>query len=138
MGRMSSSERPLKGEGGYSMKFRLGDKVTFNNELIRKSSSMVNSALGFREAKQLNGVGELPETFTRYSYFQNKEAQVGYICGVRNIKFKGFSKYSSYDEGYIFATIESKQVYLVATNMNGFHRVLPEDVTLISIGEICK
>jgi hypothetical protein len=124
--------------GSKAMKFRLGDKVEFKKELVRKCSSMVNSALDCKGAKELNKVGELDERFTRYSYFQNKEPQVGYICGVRNIKYKGFSEYIGYEEGYGFATIETKQVYLVATTMNSFHRVLPEDISLISILEVGK
>ncbi len=110
------------------MDYKLGDKVRFKAELIRKQSSVVSGSLNLSEAKNLEENGMLPERYTRYIKHEPKVPQEGIVCGVRNIRFKGFSDYLGYDEGYGFKTIEYRQVYLVASTMNGFHRVLPEDI----------
>lgn len=110
------------------MEYKLGGKVRFNAEIVRKHYSAINRSLNFREVKNLNENGMLPEDYTRYRRNEHKVQKEGIVCGVRNIGFKGFSDYRGYEEGYEFVVIESRQVYLIATNMKGFHRVLPEDI----------
>lgn len=110
------------------MDYKLGDKIQFNAELIRKQSSVVNASLNWREAKNLDDNNMLPEKYTRYIRHEHENPQNGMICGIRTIKFKGFSDYVGYEEGYEFKTLQYRQVYLVATTMTGFHRVLLEDI----------
>jgi len=105
---------------------QLGDKVTFQKELIRKKYSYTGSALSDAECRNLNENGQLPEAYTRYVVHENKTPLTGIICGKRTIKFKGYSRYIGYEEGYGFVTFETKQVYLIATDMKQFHRV-PEE-----------
>lgn len=105
---------------------KLGDKVKFQKELIRKGYAYTGSALSDKEAKNMNDNGLLPEAYTRYVSYDNKKPLTGIICGKRTIKYKGYSKYIGYDEGCDFVTFEYKQVYLVATGMNAFHKV-PEE-----------
>ncbi len=110
------------------MDYKLGDKVRFNAEQIRKQSSVVNSSLNLSEEKNLKENGILPDKYNRYIRHELKNPQEGIVCGVRTIKFKGFSDYLGYEEGYRFRTLEHRKVYLIATTMTGFHRVLPEDI----------
>jgi len=117
-----------------SGKLKLGDKVSFQKYLVRKNYSCCNPSINIYEAKQLNGAGELPEQYTRYSEKDNKKVLTGIVCGARTIKYKGFSRYV-YGEGYEFVMIEHKKVYLVATNMNSFHRVPEEFILAIEKAE---
>jgi hypothetical protein len=105
---------------------KLGDKVRFQKELFRKGYSYSGSALSDKEAKNMNENGLLPEAYTRYSVYENKKPLTGIVCGKRTIKFKGYSRYIGYEEGYDFVTFEYKQVYLVAVGMSAFRRV-PEE-----------
>ena len=104
----------------------LGDKVKFQKELVRKRYSYTGSNLRNSEINELNKIGKLPDAYTRYTTVDNFKVLEGIICGVRTIKYKGFSRYAGYEEGYTFETIENKKVYLVACNMKEFHRV-PEE-----------
>lgn len=115
------------------MDYQLGDKVYFSAELIRKQSAVVSGSLNDSEAKNLENNGGLPEKYTRYNRREHNVRKEGIVCGVRTIKYKGFSDYLGYEEGYGFKTIEHRRVYLIATTKTGFHRVLPEDIELVNL-----
>jgi hypothetical protein len=107
-------------------KLKLGDRVTFSQEVVKKNYSYVHNGRCSVIAEQYQK-GELSEEYDRYTTIKHKESLTGIVCGVRTVKFKGYSSYQI-DEGYIFIPLEHKRVYLVATSMNSFHKVLVEDI----------
>lgn len=97
---------------------KLGDKVKFDRELIiRKNSRRWKEEERTRELKH-----DMPLT--------------GIICGVRTIVSKGILE-GGIDESYYLVPTEYKKVYLVATDLRGFHRV-PEEWIIENITELEK
>jgi hypothetical protein len=80
----------------------LGDKVKFQKELMKKNYSFTGTALTTEQAKELNVIGKLDEKYKRYSERDNKKILEGIVCGKRTIKYKGYSNYIGYEEGYGF------------------------------------
>lgn len=96
-------------------KFKLGDKVSFEKEVGLGTCYSLHSR-------------EQPVLGQRYRVYKNKNKLAGIVCGVRNIWWRGISEWVGHEEGYAFKPYESKQVYLIATNMKEFHKVLPGDL----------
>lgn len=89
----------------------LGQEVRFNKEL-KKGKNLEYSDNLYYEYK--NGL--------RWGTVEHEKELKGIVCGKRTISYRGWV-----DKDYgNFVTEEYKQVYLVATNMKGFHRV-PEE-----------
>jgi hypothetical protein len=109
---------------------KLGDKVKFQKELVRKNYSYTGGLLSMREVKNLSETGNLSSDFNRYYERNNKKILEGIVCGKRTIKYKGYSNYIGYEEGYGFETIECKSVYLIACNLKEFHKV-PEEFLIL-------
>ena len=88
----------------------LGQKVKFKKEL--KKGENLERDDSFSYYKYKNGI--------KWGTIEHEEKE-GIICGKRTISYKGHVS-----DGLGFVTEEYKQVYLVVTNMRGFHRV-PEE-----------
>lgn len=98
---------------------KLGDKVKFQKELQKSKSRIRNISDEMIQFAKNRGVSI--KNGLKWSIYDNKTVLSGVICGKRNIDMNGSF---SYDDGFCFG--KSTSVYLVATNLTGFHRV-PEE-----------
>ncbi|MFW6016643.1 MAG: hypothetical protein ACOCRK_09405 [bacterium] len=99
---------------------KLGQKVKFSKEL-KKGENLPYSDKLYYEYK--DGL--------RWGTVEHEEEIEGIICGKRTIAYRG-----SYDPDYFeFNTKAYKQVYLIATDMRGFHRVPEEWLTKEEVSE---
>ncbi len=85
------------------MNFKLGDRVRFGRELVK---------VGARHFLQRE------ELWTEFKYDKLLE---GIVCGKRRI-----ARYGKLGYDFTLSNEEYQQVYLVATDLRGFHRV-PEE-----------
>lgn len=110
---------------------KLGQKVIFQKELKKKCNISESETLEF-----LGSVGAIsPRNLEKirkgakyllpnWGIYDNKKHLKGIIAGVRNIDITGSM---DYEDGYIHGN--KLKVYLIATNLRGFHRV-PDDFIL--------
>lgn len=97
---------------------KLGQKVRFQKELKKNEYWNVDKeeTEKFRESK---GIG--PDGLLHWQVRKHETVLEGIVCGKRVISLNGY-----YDgEGY-YDFRKRLNIYLVATNMSGFHRV-PEE-----------
>lgn len=82
------------------MEIKLGDRVTFRKEFQR--------CVGLSDN-------------VRFIDFDNKKQLEGIICGARTIAYRGYTKY--WGDWNEFIPLEYRKIYLVATDLRGFHKV---------------
>lgn len=104
---------------------KLGQKVLFRKELKKRCNISSKETLEF-----LGSVGAISPwklkkikkgaryLLPNWGIYDNKKHLEGIIVGVRNIDITGTM---DYEDGYIQGN--KLKVYLIATNLRGFHRV---------------
>ena len=98
---------------------KLGQKVRFKKEFVK----------GFHLTKEEQALG------IQYGVLKHETEKEGIIAGVRNIGYKGYWDCDTGEYGQSYGTWwnveETKKVYLIATNLRGFHRVPEEFIEVI-------
>lgn len=90
---------------------KLGDRVRFSGELVK---------VGARHFLQRE------ELWTEFKYDRPLE---GIVCGKRRI-----ARYGELEYDYTLSIEEYQQVYLIATDLRGFHRVPEEWIEKVKPG----
>lgn len=126
---------------------KLGDKVTFKKELQK-----VMDGSNYISQKEIQDSGSESKWLNKFKEIEHQEQMEGIVVGKRRIGFRTLIElvedyeYLGSIEGGDLAPVgigefeakatetEFRNVYLVATNLRGFHRVLPED--LVKIDEV--
>jgi len=98
------------------MKFKLGDRVRFRREFV--------------ESEIAPSIGQIVYLWQEKEL---KKERVGIICNRQKIPFTAQRVISEFTDTAMpsFLPYESKIVYLIATGLVGFRRVLAEWLTLV-------
>lgn len=103
-----------------SEKFELGQRVTVKAEVLASKLYKVNPYLK-------NNTHGRRDYIREWSRHELKKPVNGIIAGMRTVK-EGYSDYIGPEEGFAFIPMRHINVYLVATSIRTFIRVLPEDI----------
>lgn len=97
---------------------KLGQKAIFRRELV-KGDSMIWRLEGIKMRRR-------PRPYMRYAIAEHEKPIEGIIAGVRNIGIEGGWGNEGSADYDIYEVLKWKKVYLVATDLRGFHRVPKE------------
>ena len=112
------------------MKYELGDKVRISAYWKKVDTKKMDELADAEYDEETEENVKLNRIEKRYCN------EVGYVCGLRNVVETveyGFGEDYDFDAlHWLNGTETLRQVYLVATRMNGFRRVSKEDMVFIS------
>jgi len=100
---------------------KLGDRVRFRRDYV-KSGEWVNPESATDEQME-NGV-----TLKRFIAREHEYDKTGIICGVRNYAIKTRLEYDPERDCFYHYSSSFENLYLIACNERGFHKVKKEDL----------
>ena len=111
---------------------KLGDKVTFSKSVQKTGDSASMGYLTEQQEKELEDNGYIK--LKRFALKEHKPMH-GIVVGVRSIVFEVNLHESDNpyrEKDYLVSeSLGNTKVFLVACNLSGFKKVLPEDIELV-------
>jgi hypothetical protein len=111
------------------IKLKLGTKVEFATKYVRNKDSVMYDHYTEEQQKQMDEKAEI--ILTRFKRQELSKPLTGIVCGVRNVVIETTLSEDVDKECMYSYNSVGKKVFLVATNLTGFHKVAEEDIKII-------